>query len=131
MPLGFALITVLRRKVGDDQVGVVDGIVVALVGRLHRAAGFIIGEFIENAEGIVVGVVLAGGIDIVGCVVQDYLLRVVDTFGAGHVVNVLGIHIGKGSLRIGIGSIVVGSVRDTLLGNVKILFAGNGDEGKS
>ena len=130
-PLGLDAVPVLRREVGDHQVGVIDGEVVTLVCGVERSVRRVILEFVEPAERLVVFEVLAGGEDVVRGIVQDDLLRVVDAFGTAHILDVLAVHVHEGRLGIFIGRIVFNRTDDTLLRDLEVLFAGSGQKGET
>ena len=130
-PLGLGAVAVLRGEVGNHQVGVIDGVAVALVELLDGAAGGVILELVEHTEIVVVIEGLTGGEDVVGGVIQVGLLRVVDTRGTAHLVDVLGVHVVQGSLGILVGRIEFDGADNALLGDLKILLAGNGEESES
>ena len=79
LPLRGLLVAVLRAEVGDHEVAGVDTGDIAVVAGLQDTVGLVVTELAEDTEFIVVVDVAAGSKDIVGGVVEDHQLGVVDT----------------------------------------------------
>ena len=118
-------ITVLCGEIRDHKVSAVNSSDITVVALLQGSVGLVVCELIEYTESDVVGLVTTGRQDIVGRIVDDDLLRVINTFRACHVLNEAGVHIGKALFCIRIGGIVVQGTDCTLLSNIKFVFAGD------
>ena len=73
----------------------IDSVVVTLIGLLQCCTGLVILELIKNTECIVIRETTTCSQNIVGCVVQDNLLGVINTLGTAHVLDILSIHVGE------------------------------------
>ena len=88
-PLRSITVSVLSREVRDHEVSVVDRVKISLVCLLEDLVCVIVDELVEYAEVDVVFEVCTCCKDIVSRVVEEYLLRYVDTFCSRYVVDVL------------------------------------------
>ena len=122
--LRLGTVLVLVCKVGDNKVGVINRIVVTLISLLQSSVGIIITELAERTERHMVILSATGSKNIICRVVENHLLRIINTLGSSHIADIVGIHIGKSSLTVSIRSIVRVITYNTLLRYLEFALTG-------
>ena len=80
-PFRGLLVAVLRGEVGDHKVAGVDTGDIAVIASLKDIVGLIIAELTEPAERLMVVDMTTGGQNVVGRIVEQHQLGVIDTVG--------------------------------------------------
>ena len=101
----------------------IDGSNITIVALFEHWVRLVISELIVYTEVQVVSFITTSSQNIISRIIQDNLLWVVDTLGTSYVLNVVCIHIGKGCLCVSIRCVVISGANNSLLRDIKIVFA--------